>query len=758
MKKPADYRASIMVGAVLTCAAVAAYAGIWHADFIDLDDRLYVTANHHIKEGLTPATLTWAFTNFEASNWHPLTWLSLAFDSQLFGLDARIFHVTNIVLHILTAILLFAWCTRATGSLWPSGFVAGLFALHPLHVESVAWIAERKDVLSALLWVLTMWAYLYYARQPTAIRYALLLCVFAIGLMAKPMLVTLPLVLLLLDYWPLGRWPADQILPPRPLVREKLPLLALALLTSYLTLAAQHLAVVHAERLTPAIRLANAVLSYAAYLLKMVWPFNLALFYPYPRPETDFWLHSVLALGALAAITLWACKNRTSRPWLFVGWLWYLVTLVPVIGIVQVGSQGMADRYTYIPLIGPSIMIAFGLGELVLARPHLCSAVFVTASLALIGCIGLTYRQVGFWQDSLTLWQHTLDVTTDNWFAEGSAGHAFVNSSQESEGRRHLLRSLQLRPDFWQARQYLGQLAARHQDYAEAINQFRLASQNAPSEANIHKDLGMAYLESDKPDLAEREFAAAYHLNPDLEGLHADWAQALSKLRRFSEAETHFHLALKRDGESADLLANYGLNLKQQGRLAEAAEQYSRALGLDPRHVQALNNYAVLLAQQGKLDQAETYLYCKRLSSSTLAALFIGWLWPRPWKKPADPRRRAFNTRRLSALPANVLEADHFSLSLLASGYTSGRSLEAKGTGESKSSSMSSCRSFRPFCAFGAPASSGPSCTVNLQLAMCSWSLGSKAARRTRCPLTRVPLVLPKSRRSNSPSVLTITQ
>jgi hypothetical protein len=388
MSRPADpgtaadanVRQDIVICMALAAAVAAAYAPLWDAGFAGLDDHLYVSGNPHVQQGLTREGVAWALGSTKASNWHPLTWLSLMLDCQLFGAGAGSHHLVNVGFHVANSVLLFLVLRRMTGRRWPSALVVALFALHPLHVESVAWVAERKDVLSTLFWILTMGAYVRYARRPGVLRYLPVFAFLLLGLMAKPMLVTLPFVLLLLDYWPLGRLaraeagatglaPSGEVAGGRRakvwrLVLEKVPLLVLAAASCVVTFAVQRHgeAVMPLERLALPARMANAAVSCVAYLGKMVWPQGLTVLYPYPadRPAWEV----AAAAAFLLAVTAAAAALVRRRPYLAVGWFWYLGTLVPVIGLVQVGEQPMADRYTYVPLIGTFIMVAWAAGDL----------------------------------------------------------------------------------------------------------------------------------------------------------------------------------------------------------------------------------------------------------------------------------------------------------------------------------------------------------------------------------------------------------
>jgi len=370
---------TIAVVCCLIAVTIAAYWGVWKNDFVRFDDDEYVLENPHIADGLTPEGIRWAFTTVYASNWHPVTWLSHMLDVNMFGMWAGGHHLSSLLIHLLNTLLLFGFLMSATRRLWPSTVVAALFAIHPIHVESVAWVSERKDVLSCLFWIATMWAYLQYVRKPRWPRYFAVVVLFALGLMSKPMLVTLPLVLLLLDYWPLARFePASQGDGLRPsgshmlrILLEKAPLMALSVCSAVITLAAQRGAVTKLDTVNMGPRLTNVIISYGRYIGKMFWPSKLTVFYPFVHKA--HYLAAFCILLFLAAVTVWVLYRGSSSKYLVTGWFWYLITLMPVIGLVQIGAQSHADRYTYIPLIGIFIIIAYGIAQMLGQRPRLAS-------------------------------------------------------------------------------------------------------------------------------------------------------------------------------------------------------------------------------------------------------------------------------------------------------------------------------------------------------------------------------------------------
>ncbi|MDB6125205.1 MAG: Tetratricopeptide 2 repeat protein [Pedosphaera sp.] len=523
---------------LLAAVTLALYWPVTRADFINFDDNLYVTDNARIQSGITPASLAWAFTTGHASNWHPLTWISHMLDWQCYGASAGGHHLTNLLFHIANALLLFGFLQITTGAFWRGALVAALFAWHPVHVESVAWISERKDVLSTCCWLSTMLAYVWYVRRPGWLRYMLVLVLFMLGLLAKPMVVTLPIVLLLLDFWPLQRtsleWKPNQNLPGfaqwKPLLLEKLPMLALAGIASLITVYVQSLGGAVAQlHLSITARVANALLAYVRYFGKIIWPENLAVFYPY---HSWSWWQVAAAILLLSALLVLTVRQAKNHPYLFTGWLWYLITLLPVIGLIQVGEQALADRYAYIPSIGLFIMLAWGIPD-ILTRQSLHKFAWVTASsLALVGCIICTMTQLRYWQNSSTLFTHALAVTEKNTVA----------------------------------RNYLAQASSKSAKLDETIRRYSEELRRHPDSDQLHNDLGLA----------------------------------LATRRKYREATNHYAAALQLNPKNAMAHLNYGMTLATLGQLDEATSHYRAALDLKPDYSEAVDQLALALAQQGK--------------------------------------------------------------------------------------------------------------------------------------------------------------
>jgi tetratricopeptide (TPR) repeat protein len=623
---PAASRVVLWIVLSLGALTVAAFSSVRTFGFVRFDDPDYVTQNPHVTAGITWPGVKWALTTGHVANWHPLTWLSHMLDVQLFGVNAGAHHVVNVVLHVVNTVLLFAFFRRVTGATWRSALVAVLFAVHPLHVESVAWVSERKDVLSTFFWLLTMLAYAGYVRTPRASRYSLVIAFLALGLLAKPMVVTLPLVLLLLDVWPLRRitlWrdgrtllaSEDRRAMPR-LVLEKLPLLALAAASSIVTILVQRRggAVGSLIAYPLGLRVENAIVNYAAYLGKTIWPWPLAAFYPYRETIGPLEvLGCAVLIGAISALVV---KSSPRRQYLLVGWLWYLGTLVPVIGIVQAGMQSIADRYSYIPLIGPFIMMAWGLAEVVERWPRQRSVLAATLAFAVSALAVVTHVQAATWRDSLTLWQHAVDVTTNNVYAEYNLGVVLIQSGRLDDGITRLRSALRidpnysdihidlgnalnqkgavdealaefatvvrLRPDYAEARVVYGNLLRARGRVADATTQYREAIRFAPTMGNAHNELGNALTAAGEFAQAMTEYASAVRLAPDLAEAHNNLGAAMLRAGRSNEALGEFLEALRLKPDAPMFHYNAALTLEGAGRAQEAVGHLQTVLKLDP--------------------------------------------------------------------------------------------------------------------------------------------------------------------------------
>jgi Flp pilus assembly protein TadD len=565
-------------------------------NFINFDDPLYVTANAHVQQGSTWENVRWAFCSATAGLWHPLTLLSHMLDVQLYGLKPGGHHLTNVLFHAANTILVFLILRRMTGTTEQSFFVAALFGVHPLHVESVAWVSERKDVLSTFFWLLTTWAYARYVEEPKFQKraaiffYTLALLLFCLGLMAKPMLVTLPCVLLLLDYWPLKRWESKGT---RYLITEKVPFFLLAAVASAATVLIQKGAntVVSLAALPWSARVGNAFVSYARYLGKLFCPINLSVFYPYP----DHWplVTVTLAIALCIAISLLAILRRRQQPYLLVGWLWFLGTLVPVIGLLQVGEQSMADRYTYIPLVGLSVFFVWGMFALTQQqgrRQAFIPSIFATA--AIISCAILAHEQVGQWKSSETLFRHAIAVTKNNYVAHGLLGDALTREKRFDEAIEQLQEASRLNPNDAKLHYRLGTGLENKGQLDGAINQYRETIKLDPNCVDAYNKLGMALGRKGLLDEAIQQFQAALKLAPGFNDLHYNLGNALARTGRLSGAAEQFQEALKLKPDDAGAHNNLGVVLSRQGRIAEAIVQFQEALELKPDYSEARKNLA----------------------------------------------------------------------------------------------------------------------------------------------------------------------
>jgi tetratricopeptide (TPR) repeat protein len=522
------------LAAGIAAATLLAFVPVARNAFIELDDAAFITNNPHVREGLTLAGARWALTSLEQANWYPLTWLAHMLVVQLGGLDAGFHHLASLFVHVAAALLLFFALRAMTGAAVTAAFAAALFALHPLRVESVAWAAELKDVLSGCLYLLAVLAHVRYARRPGAARAAVTAGVFALALASKPMAVSLPFALLLLDYWPLGRWRPDKaasgcaVVPFTSLLREKLPLLALAAADGAITLVAQGRAgaVKSLDTLPLAGRVANAVVSLATYLERFLWPSNLAVVYPLGGDALQ--PAKVVAAGALlAAFTAVALWQARRRPYLAAGWLWFLVVVAPVSGIVQAGAQGMADRYTYLPLIGIVVALVWGARDL-RRRLRPPAALTAAAAAAALLVLGLSTRaEIGYWRDGATLFDRACAVTEGNWFAAYNAGVAYARQGRTREAVDRYRASLAIRPFFTDAWLMLGNALARQGDLAAAEDALRRALAG-PHAAEAGANLGLVLLRAGRAAEAAERFQAALRLRPDLSAAREGLARALA--------------------------------------------------------------------------------------------------------------------------------------------------------------------------------------------------------------------------------------
>jgi tetratricopeptide (TPR) repeat protein len=561
----------VLIAAGLVLLNVFVYASVRHFQLVNWDDPTYVTENPTVLGGLSWSSAWWALTTGHSPYWQPITWLSHLLDVTLFGTDAGAYHVTNLVLHIANTLLVFEAFRRMTADIGPSAFVAAIFAVHPLHVESVAWIAERKDVLSTFFWVLSILAYAAYVRRPAWPRYVVLLVLYALALMSKPMVATLPVVLLLLDIWPLrragpGTWSRA--------IAEKAPLLALALATSAATVIIQYRvgAMAGLDALPWHLRAANATIGYVAYLWKTIWPTHLAAFYPLFAISPA---RVAAAAAALVAVTAAVVALRARYPYLLVGWLWYILTVAPVIGLLQAGEQGMADRFMYVPMIGILIMVAWGVRDLAEGLRKSSWLMAAAAAAVVIACAVTARAQAAHWEDSVTLWRHATRVTPDSYIAHENLG---------------------------QALRELGQLDEATASYDRALVH---APGGSPGYvAVIQNSLGMVLTRAGKPDEALGHFATAARLNPGFAEAQSNLGNALAATGRLPEAIDHYREAVRLKPDYTEPRVGLGSALLSQGLAADAIPHYREALRLDPELAQAHNGLGAALSMQGHDEDA----------------------------------------------------------------------------------------------------------------------------------------------------------
>ncbi len=698
---PEQLRSPVLVSVLLALVMLVVFLPVRHHDFVNYDDSDYVTANAHVQSGLKWENVAWAFQTGHASNWHPLTWLSHMLDCQLFGQRAGAQHLASVGFHIANTLLLFVLLRRMTGTLGRSACVAALFALHPLHVESVAWVSERKDVLSALFFLLTLGAYVRYAQQsqvsslqsqvfkqyqvsslessaslksqisslksgnsvrggrdksgprklerletedwrletgvkiqnpesriqyPAWFYYALALVCFAFGLMSKPMLVTTPFVLVLLDYWPLRRsaecrmqnaksgQPGMLLHPSKfkiknlklniclPLLREKLPFFALSVVSSVITFVVQRKGGAVSTALSLDARVANAVVSYVRYIGKLLCPLNLSVLYPHPGHWPVWQVAASAALLLAVSGAVLALARR--RPYLVVGWLWFIGMLVPVIGLVQVGIQSMADRYMYVPVIGLLLMLVWGVADVLPERPWRVEALTLGSGLALAACAFLTAGQLQHWQNSETLFRHAVEVTPNNYLAYNNLGYYLSGQGRVEEAMDNYRLSLKINPTYEDALNNLGYALAGQKKYAEAIPYYEAALRTRPNHVEVHNNFGNALSELGRLDEAIAHYLFVLKEKPDHADAHNNLGIALAMQGKLEEAIRQFHEAIRFKPDDASAHSNLGNALAAQRKFDEAIKEYRESLRLKPDDAQAHNNLANALAEQGRTEEA----------------------------------------------------------------------------------------------------------------------------------------------------------
>jgi tetratricopeptide (TPR) repeat protein len=635
-------RTTLAVCALLVIITFAVFGKTLGHGFVYYDDDKYVCDNVHVNQGFTPHGIAWAFTTSYQAYWHPLTWFSHMLDCQLWGLRASGHHLTNVLLHAANAVLLFLVLRRMTGAnpgnsskgeeiMWCSAFVATVFVVHPLDVESVAWVASRKNLLSTFFWLLTMWAYVRYVQRKWNVEgresmaqsistlgsrlwtfdYCLVLLFFVCGLMSKPMLVTLPFVLLLLDYWPLRRLALeDWRLTIKPLVFEKIPLLLLAIASSVLTILGQKSvgAITTLGKSPMSVRLGKVPVNYATYLRNIFWPENLAVAYPYP--STFSIVAVVLSVLLLAIVTLLVFKKVRTMPFLAVGWLWFVGTLVPVIGLIQVGNTQFADRFTYVPQIGLYFGLTWAVVELCNSsrlRRMALNGLFV---LILVILSNGSWRQASFWKDGQSLWTHTLAVTTNNSVAYCNLGTVFLRKGEVDEALGYLDKALKIEPDDSEIQANIGLAHMQKGELDAAINWFQKSLEikpNHPNEfisAEVNNVLGVALFQSGRVDEAITHYQKSLEIEPDNADTRNNLACALSLSGRVDEAIPQFQRSLELKPDNARAHNNLGRALLKKGQAAEAISHYQKAVEIEPENIETQNNLGNALLKEGRVKEA----------------------------------------------------------------------------------------------------------------------------------------------------------
>ena len=593
-----NVRPELLVCLFLVLSILYVYWQVRHFSFLNYDDPQYVTANYDVQAGLTFESIRWSLTATQASNWHPLTWLSHMLDCQIYGLDPGRHHLTNLLFHILNTLLLFLVFKKMTGAIWKSAFVAALFALHPLHVESVAWVSERKDVLSVFFGMLTLWSYSRYVETSRLDKYLLLILFYILSLMAKPMLVTLPFVLLLLDYWPLRRFQLkssdnENVAIQRSfyfgLIREKIPLFLLSTASCVVTYLVQKSggAVDSLAAIPFHVRIANALVSYVSYIGKMIWPHNLAVLYPYQKSIT---LWKIAGAGLLLVIiSVFVFRMLRTKPYLSVGWLWYLGTLVPVIGIVQVGSQALADRYTYVPLIGIFIMITWGISDWVSKKHYGKIGLFTVAAFILSILMTTSRLQVKYWSNSVALFDHAINVTGANCNAQLNLGEALAAQGKIEKAVEHYKTALKIKPDLAGAHLNMGVYFRREGKLDDAINHFsKVLHGKSDDTATAQCELGDTLEKKGDLSRAVTHYLEAIKIRPGYAKAYNNLGVILASQNKVKAAIVFLSKALQINPGYSGAYFNLGKIYFNLNDPEKAIFQYKKALQFDPNMIQAL--------------------------------------------------------------------------------------------------------------------------------------------------------------------------
>jgi len=639
---------------LLLCAAllVITFAIYWQVGshpFLNLDDPAYVTENLHVSSGISGTNIAWAFSSVEAANWHPITWLSHMADVQIYGLNPRGHHITNVIIHSISTLLLLLLLVRFTGSLWKSAFVAALFALHPLHVESVAWISERKDVLSAFFGFLALLFYSEYAKktgagsyssfslqpsafslQPSSVLYLLTLVSFVLGLMSKPMLVTLPLVMLLFDFWPLDRYRGEELgqgvsqLTARALalIKEKIPFFVCSLISGIITIYAQHKggAVASFKINSFSARIENANVAYLKYIGKTLWPQDLAILYPMPL-SFPFW-QVICSLSFLLLVSILVVRIRGRFPYLPVGWFWFIITLLPVIGIIQVGSQSMADRYSYIPVTGLFIMAAWGVPDLMKGMQYREKILALLATVVIVASIVLTWRQLSYWQSNISLYRHSHQVAPGSFLVHNNLGLNFAKEGNLEAAINEYREAIRLNPGDPDSHGNLGLVLAERGELDAAVRECQVALQLSPNNTKWHYNLGFALDKRGNLEAAIYEYREAIRINPSNSKAHNNLGVALVSKGELDAAILEYQAALQIAPNDTKTRYNLGRAYVKKDNLDAAIREFQITLRIDPNYKEAHNDLGIALVSKGDLEVAiREFQNVLRLSPDDIDAL-----------------------------------------------------------------------------------------------------------------------------------------
>ena len=590
------FLAEILIYFFLVTITASVYWQVQHHDFVIFDDNEYITENPRIHDGLNTDSIIWAFTSFHSNNWHPLTWISHMLDVKYFGMNAGRHHLMNLFFHVANTLLIFLIFRKMTGSLWESAFVAALFAIHPMHVESVAWASERKDVLSTFFWMLTILSYIWYIQNITIKRYLPVFLFCLCGLLSKPMVVTLPFVLLLLDYWPLNRIQFNiaennsQKIIFKNLIFEKIPLIALATVSSLITFFAQKAGgvVKSFDAFSITSRVSNAIISYVKYIFKMFYPIDLAFLYPHPGTYPIWEITGASLLLIIA--TILALKYTKKYPYVIVGWLWYIGTMVPVIGLVQVGRQSMADRYTYVPFIGLFIILSWGASDLFKKLKYRQIGIAVTAMSSLLFLSIITWNQIEKWKTSAAMLQHAIKVTSDNYIAHDLLGVDLYRKGQIDESIKEFKKAIQIKPEYKFSHFNMGVALFKKGKIETAIKEFEKAIIIQPAYFDAHINLGIALFQKGQINKAIDHYLQASKIKPDHMITHLNLGIILAQQGRTDEAIKHLLHAIRINPGFAEAYYRLGNILSRENRIESAKKYYLKALAINPEFINAKKN------------------------------------------------------------------------------------------------------------------------------------------------------------------------